>query len=422
MVMKKTIVLLAVLLAITGQLFPQSAADSLASRNEALNIYLDGSFCDPDYIREELTVVNYVTDRSAADVHVLLNTISTASGGNEYHMIFIGKGRFASHTDTIVFSVPGNVTTAMLRTTILDYLQKGLIPYLMKTPFRDKVSVDMMFDIPEFKETDPWKNWMFEISASGAFNSQKTYRDLGLSSSFIINKTNEVIKFESSNKGEYSRNTFYFDMDDVLDSGEVYTSYDLSSWNLIVGSLGNHFSLGGFTMLRKSTFYNLNFQVVAGPALEFNVFDYKYASDQSLCFLYSLSYEHSNYYDTTVQGRMSDDLFSQQLDINFSYIKEWGRLSAFASASSYLDDLSKYSVGAGALVSLSVVKGLYVDLSLAASYYQDQISLAQDTPGEGDIYTHQREMQTDFSFSASVGISYRFGSIFNNTVNPRFGD
>jgi hypothetical protein len=292
----------------------------------------------------------------------------------------------------------------------------------MKTPFRDKVSVDILFDIPEFKETDPWKNWMFEISGSGAYNSQKTYKDLGLNGQFYINKTNEQIKFESSNKGNYSQDTYYFDMDDVLDSGEVYTTYDLSSWNMIVGSLGDHISLGGFTMLRKSTFYNLDFQVVAGPAIEFNVFDYKDASDRSFCFLYSLAYEHSSYYDTTIQGRLQDDLFSQQLDINFSYIKNWGSLAAFVSGSSYLDDFSKFSVGAGAQVSLSVFKGLFVDLSLAASYCQDQISLAEGAPDEGDIYTHQRELQTDFIYSASVGISYRFGSIFNNTVNPRFGD
>jgi hypothetical protein len=32
-----------------------------------------------------------------------------------------------------------------------------------------------------------------------------------------------------------------------------------------------------------------------------------------------------------------------------------------------------------------------------------------------------RELQSGFEVSFSVGLSYSFGSLFNNVVNPRFG-
>jgi hypothetical protein len=33
----------------------------------------------------------------------------------------------------------------------------------------------------------------------------------------------------------------------------------------------------------------------------------------------------------------------------------------------------------------------------------------------------QRQLATSYSYSVYFGVSYTFGSIFNNVVNPRFG-
>ncbi len=34
---------------------------------------------------------------------------------------------------------------------------------------------------------------------------------------------------------------------------------------------------------------------------------------------------------------------------------------------------------------------------------------------------HVQQLPTGYSYYANFGITYRFGSIFNNVVNPRFG-
>ena len=78
-------------------------------RSVAPNIFLDCErrICDMNYIRTEITFVNYVRDRQSADVHVLITRQRTGSGGNEYTMSFIGRGKYSGKDSTLkYFSKP----------------------------------------------------------------------------------------------------------------------------------------------------------------------------------------------------------------------------------------------------------------------------------------------------------------------------
>jgi hypothetical protein len=39
-----------------------------------------------------------------------------------------------------------------------------------------------------------------------------------------------------------------------------------------------------------------------------------------------------------------------------------------------------------------------------------------------EVLLRLRELATEYSFDFGVGLSYTFGSIYNNVVNPRFGN
>ena len=54
-----------------------------SSRPDALRVFLDCASCDENYIRTEITFVNYVRDRTLADVHVLITTQATGGGGTD---------------------------------------------------------------------------------------------------------------------------------------------------------------------------------------------------------------------------------------------------------------------------------------------------------------------------------------------------
>ncbi len=62
-----------------------SAQDTPESRPASeigkLNVYLDCKRCDTEYIRQEITFINYVRDWRDSDVHVLVTTERTGSGG-----------------------------------------------------------------------------------------------------------------------------------------------------------------------------------------------------------------------------------------------------------------------------------------------------------------------------------------------------
>ena len=73
-----------------------------ADRTEAIRVFLDCKFsCDEMYLRQEMTIVNWVRDRTVADVHVLVTTQETGGGGREYTVKFIGQDRFVSVEQTL---------------------------------------------------------------------------------------------------------------------------------------------------------------------------------------------------------------------------------------------------------------------------------------------------------------------------------
>ncbi len=73
-----------------------------SDRTDAVRVFLDCPSCDENYIRTEITFVNYVRDRTAADVHVLVTTQGTGGGGIQYSLKFIGLDRFRASTEEIL--------------------------------------------------------------------------------------------------------------------------------------------------------------------------------------------------------------------------------------------------------------------------------------------------------------------------------
>ncbi|MEP7002504.1 MAG: hypothetical protein ABI969_18580, partial [bacterium] len=62
----------------------------------AFNVFLDcsGFFCDESFVRTEIVSVNWVRERTVADVHILATTQATGGGGTRYSVAFIGQHRF----------------------------------------------------------------------------------------------------------------------------------------------------------------------------------------------------------------------------------------------------------------------------------------------------------------------------------------
>ena len=51
---------------------------------------------------------------------------------------------------------------------------------------------------------------------------------------------------------------------------------------------------------------------------------------------------------------------------------------------------------------------------------KDQVSLRKGSISEQEVLLRLQQLATDYDYFLSFGVTYRFGSIFNNIVNTRF--
>ena len=73
-------------------------------------------------------------------------------------------------------------------------------------------------------------------------------------------------------------------------------------------------------------------------------------------------------------------------------------------------------------VSLQLVRGLSLDVEGFASRVRDQLSLPRRGATAEEVLLQLRELQSGYEVFFNFGVTYSFGSLFNNIVNPRFGN
>jgi len=390
------------------------------SREDALKVYIDCDYCDQQYFKENFTMINYVRDRKEADVQIIITTIGTGSGGDQFTLQFIGRNSFARLSDTLSFSLPSDYTDDEERSGLLKHIQLGLVPYILKTPFANKINLSFKSNEEAKEEKDPWKNWVFRLYSRGYGQKEKTYSQMSINSGLSVDKVTKDIKIQFNLRNYYTESKYrLYDDDSLVYKNDVYTrSYSFR--NLTTWSIGNHWGAGWFTGIRNSTYSNLKLKAYISPAVEYNLFSYEEATHKQLRLLYSVGYVHMDYIDTTMYNTLHDRLFQQQFQIMFSYVAKWGSIDANVSWVNYLHDFNLYSIGAFVGTSIRIVKGLSFELYGNIQIPRNQISLRKAGTTPEEILTRQHEMQSNYSIWVNAGISYTFGSIYNNVVNPRF--
>ena len=409
---------------LTQLLAAQSAEpDSVTSRESYIDLYLDGDLVDMDYFREQLTAVNYVYDRTVADVYLLATSTATGSGGKQYSLLYKGQGRYSGMNDTIVYYLPPNATDEESRSCMLRHAELGLVPFLMKTPVKNHMI--LMLDEEASKAsgddyTDKWRNWRISLGAGGDISSQKSYRQYGFAGNLYLGKVSDQIKFESSNGFVFSESQYKLYEGDSI----VYSSFNsqrsFSSNNLFVKSIGNHFGAGGIASYERSDFFNLKNQFNIGPAIEFNAFDYREYSRKALRFIYFLDFSYTDYHESTILDRLHERRYSQTLLARYKEINDWGSAYVSFSAGNYLHNWSLFAVDASASASVSLGKSLFLHMSAGCSYVNNQIGLKKETMSPEEFLLREYEVETDFNYFFSVGFIIELGSKKNNIVNPRF--
>jgi len=388
-------------------------------RTGALRVFLDCNSCDENYLRTEITFINYVRDRADADVHVLVTTQGTGGGGIEYTIKFIGLGRFAGADQSLTYVSAQTNTEDERRAGFAGQFRLGLVRYAADTPLAPRLKVT--FDAPEAKaaaaaQNDPWNFWVFRIGASGNLEGQESGNEKRARASLSANRTTEAWKMNFAAEGEYGREKF------VLDEGEIFTSIsrNIEADALVAKSLTEHWSAGLVGALESSIFSNYALRTRAAAGIEYDVFPYSQSTRRLLALQYTIGGEMADYEEVTIYGKTSENLVDHRLASTLELRQPWGSAAASFEVAQYLSQPDKYRLSAFGGLEVRLFKGFSVEFFGEVSRRRDQLSLRRGDATNEEILVRQRELATGYEYDFNFGISYSFGSIFNNVVNPRF--
>ena len=122
----------------------------------------------------------------------------------------------------------------------------------------------------------------------------------------------------------------------------------------------------------------------------------------------------------TIFDKTEETLADQGVIASLDLNQPWGEAGFDIEASHFLNDTSKYRVTFRGNIEWRIVRGLSLDIFGDLALVRDQIFLPKGGTTDEEVLLERRALETDFRYFLGVGISYTFGSIFNNIVNPRF--
>jgi hypothetical protein len=387
----------------------------------APKIYIDCGMCDLNYIKEQISIVNYVNDRRDADVHVLFVSQRTGASGNEYTLFFIGQNQFNGINDTLKFATDQTDTRDKEREKTVSALKLGLVRYIAKSKVADQLSITFIKQNQQTeKPKDEWDFWFFQASINGFTNGQERNSFLNINGSFSASRVTEDSKINLRASNSYNEREYKYEVNKEL---ITYNSISRSqSFNgSVYFSIDDHWSWGFGASLWNSTYSNITLGTILSAAIEYNIFPYSQSNQRQLRINYRIAPTYHKYTSETIYFKTKERLLSQELSSTLSIIEPWGNTSITVSGANYFHDMNKYELEISGNVSWKIVKGLSINLYGGYSKIRNQISLPRGGATLEEVLLQRRQLETGYSYWAGFGISYSFGSIYNNIVNPRFG-
>jgi hypothetical protein len=385
-------------------------------KKTAPKVFIDCGMCDIDHIRTEITFVNYVRDRKEAEIHVLVTSMRTGAGGREYTIAFIGQRRFEGIDDTHKYFTESTDTEDEIREGMAKALKVGLMSYVAKTPISSRIRISYRDEVQEAEAKDKWNYWVFRISGNGRLGGEEYYKSKSISGSFSASRVTPELKISLSLYGSHYKQNFEYD-DTSLESKRD----SLSLGGLVVKSINDHWSYGALFDSGSSSYENIKFGFTFQPAVEYNLFPYSESTRRQLRFLYRLGINAVRYREETIYDKMKETLWNHALSVTFDIKEKWGSISTTLAGSQYFHDASFYRLTLFSILNIRLVKGLNFFAFGSGSRIHDQLSLVKGDLTLDEVLLRRTELATGYDYFAAVGLSFTFGSIYTNVVNPRFG-
>jgi hypothetical protein len=383
---------------------------------ESLNVYLDVYRSYQNSIKTSIPFVNYVRDPDLADIHIRMSSQRTGGGGREYLIEFNGLQEYESMDQILTYTSENIETRATRRRGLVNMIKVGLVPYFATTHLADNIGITFEGDIEPVEIVDEWDSWVFNINGEGSLSGEESRSRGSLAGSISADRVTSDWKISQSVSSMFDRRVYTLD-----DEATSNISSRYSYRGFLVKSLGDHFSVGFFNSLNSSTYSNTNLSLEFSPAFEFNIFPYSESSNRQFRITYTPGYEGVRYDEETIYGKMSENLFKQELATTFEMEELWGSAGTTLRGSHYFHDLDKNRIELDGNLSLRLSGGISLTFRGGISRIHDQLSLSKGDASDEDILLNIRQLATQYEYNVSLGLRYTFGSVYSHVVNPRFG-
>jgi hypothetical protein len=402
---------------------PQLLQDPEPQSNGGLLVFFDchPMICDMDYLRRQITFINYVRDRKDAQIHVLATARQSGSGW-EITFDFIGLREFEGDDVTHIYMASNTDIADETREGVAQVIRVGVLHYLVRTPLIKQVEIRQ--EVKQIEERflvvdptyDPWNFWVFRFGLNGALSGEDRRSNRHADVNISANRTTEEWKLRINGNLRYDDRKFILN-----DGSESFAlTRQISLTHQTVKSLGEHWGASVKAAVLQATFVNQDLTWGVLPGIEYNFFPYAESSRRSFTITYELGVVHYDYIEETIFGETSEWLYDHGLQTDFAAVQPWGEAEFSVETAQFLSDPSQWRLVLNGRLEFRIVRGLSFNVRGHWATIRDQRYLPAAGQTDEEILLEQQALATDSRHSISFGFSYTFGSIFNNVVNPRF--
>ncbi len=331
-----------------------------------LRVFLDCYECDTDYQRQNVTFIDYVRDRMDADLHVLVTTQGTGSGGSAWTVKFIGLGRLQRQDRTFTFTTEQTATSDDRRKEFSRIFKIGLVGYAADTAIAPRLDLTWTKSAETTAAVrDRWNSWVFRVNLNGNFNGERRSTSASSRISFSSSRTTEDWKLNVSVGGNISKETFEVEADRTVRSQR-------DNWfteGLIVRSHGPRTSSGLRAAISHDSFSNNDTSVRIAPAVEFDFFPYKESNRRSLAVQYTIGVSRYRYSEVTIFDKTEETVPNHSVNFSMGLRQPWGSLNVSSEAVAAprprgpmaIGDLGQHGSAAVQRVLVQRVRGVHED-------------------------------------------------------------
>ena len=391
----------------------------------------DGRDCNSQYYRTEITWVDWVNDRQVADVHLIMTSLTTGSGGREYQLDFLGREGQDEYVDNMRYQTLSTDTDVERLDGVTHAISIGLARFATVAGFQRLATVAGVdpgesgeFDrvVSSQEVEDPWDLWVFRVNGNYNVDGESRRKSENMFGSFSATRISPTWKLNFSASVNSREQEFELEEGTFTDTR---TDWGVRPW--LVYSLAEHWSLAVRGEVARQPRFNQEFRWEVTPGFEYSFFPYEEATRKALTFSYRIGPAHRRYIEETLYGESSETRWEQSAEVDLSARQPWGETGASVSASNFLFmpdtqeyDGGLYSINLRGDIDFRIVRGFSIRLDGNIRWVQDQVYLSAGGITDEEALLRLQQLETDFEYGVSLGFSFQFGSIFNNVVNNRF--